>query len=56
MELCLILQQNIQFIKVEPVDDDLNEEDSTDMKTDDAYIPSPFSINNVEHEVNLVFS
>jgi hypothetical protein len=50
------LQQNIDFIKVEHGADDLNEEDSIDMKTDEVYVPSAFSIKNVEHEVSLVFS
>jgi hypothetical protein len=43
------------MIKVESDVADLNE-DSPDMKTDEAYIPSAFSLKNVEHGVSLVLN
>jgi hypothetical protein len=43
------------MIKAENDVDVLSEEDSTDMKTDEVYIPSTFSIIKTEPEVSLVF-
>jgi hypothetical protein len=53
--LFIILQQNIEFIKVEHDVGVLSEEDSIGMKTDDLYISPPFSIKMAEPEVSLVF-
>jgi hypothetical protein len=43
------------MIKVEGGIGVLSEEDSTDMKTDEDYIPSAFSLVKVEPEVSFVF-
>jgi hypothetical protein len=53
--LFIILQQNIEFIKVEHDVGVLSEEDSTGMKTDELYIPPPFSMKMAEPEVSLYF-
>jgi hypothetical protein len=44
------------MVKVENCVDVLNQEDSSDMKTDEVYLPSAFSIKKDEPEVGLVFS
>jgi hypothetical protein len=52
----IILQQNIDMIKVENEVDVLSEEDSIGMKTDEVYIPSAVSIKKDEPNVSFVFS
>jgi hypothetical protein len=51
----MILQHNMDQIKVENDVDSLSEEDSSGMKTDDVYMSSAFSIKEAEPEVSLVF-
>lgn len=50
----LILQQNTGIIKAEEGVDILNEGDSTDMKTDEVYIPSAHCLGKPELEVSFV--
>jgi hypothetical protein len=52
--LFLILQQNISAVKVENDIDVRSAEEPIDMKTDEAYIPSTFSIQKAEPEVSHV--
>jgi hypothetical protein len=52
--LFIILQQNISAVKVENDIDVRSAEDPPDMKSDEAYIPSTFSIQKVEPEVSHI--
>jgi hypothetical protein len=54
--LFIILQQNIDEIKVENDVDILSEEDSSSVKTDEIHISSSFSIKKAESEVSHVVS
>jgi hypothetical protein len=54
--LLIILQQNIDIIKVENYVDVLSEEDFIGMKTEEIYIPSSFSIRKAEPKVSHVVS
>lgn len=53
--LFIILQVNMDVIKVEKDVDVLSEEDSVSTKADDIYLPSTFSVEKVEPEVSLGF-
>jgi hypothetical protein len=53
--LFIILQQNIDIIKVENDVDVQGEEDSIDIKSDEVYIPSAFFARKAEPEVSHVF-
>jgi hypothetical protein len=52
--LFIILQQNVSTVKVENDIDVRSAEDPIDMKSDDAYIASTFSIQKAEPEVSHV--
>jgi hypothetical protein len=52
----MILQQNIDIVKVEHNVDIVNEDESIDMKSDEAYISSAYSITKAEPEVSHVFT
>jgi hypothetical protein len=53
--LFIILQQNLDTVKVENDVDVKSEEDLNDMKADEIYISSSFAIKKAESEVSLVF-
>ena len=53
--LCIILQLNIDAIKVENDSDVEPEEDSVEMKTHELYLPSAFCEVKGEPEVSLFF-
>jgi hypothetical protein len=50
-----ILQQNVDEMKVESSVGNLSEEDSIDMKSEEIYTPSAFSVNETKPEVSLGF-
>jgi hypothetical protein len=50
----IILQQDVDRIKVENDVDVPSEEDSSGVKTDEVYSPSTFSIKMAEPQVSLV--
>jgi hypothetical protein len=50
----IILQQNIDTVKVESDMDALSEVDPIDMNSDEVYFPPEFSIIKAESEVSLV--
>lgn len=54
LSFVIILQQNIDTVKVGSDMDALSEVDSIGMNTDEVYVPSEFSIIKVESEVSLV--
>jgi hypothetical protein len=51
--LCIILQLNVDAIKVENDTDIESEEDSVEMKTHEVYLPSAFCMVKAEPEVSL---
>jgi hypothetical protein len=51
--LCIILQLNVDAIKVEYDTDVEPEEDPVDIKTHEVYIPSAFCVVKAEPEVSL---
>jgi hypothetical protein len=51
----MILQQNIDIVKVEHNVDILNEDDSSDMNSVDVYIQSACSMTKADPEVSHVF-
>jgi hypothetical protein len=53
--LFIILQQNLDTVKVENDVDVKSEEDLNDMEADKIYISSSFAIKKAESEVSLVF-
>jgi hypothetical protein len=52
--LCIILQLNIDAIKVENDTDVEPEEDALDMKTHEVFLPSAFCVVKAEPEVSLI--
>jgi hypothetical protein len=52
--LFVMLQQNMDTIKVENDVDGMSEEDCVGVKTEEVYIPSAFSVKKTEPEVSLV--
>jgi hypothetical protein len=52
----IILQQNVDRIKVENDVDVVSGEDSIGVETEEFYVPSAFSVKKSEPEVSLVFS
>jgi hypothetical protein len=50
----IILQQNIDTVKVERDVGVVGKEDCTGMKTDEAYKPSQLSICKTEYEVSII--
>jgi hypothetical protein len=53
--LLVMLQQNMDTIKVENDVDVMSEEDSIGVKTEEVYIPSAFTVKKTEPGVSLVF-
>jgi hypothetical protein len=51
----IILQQNIDGIKVENDVDVVKEDNSIGVKSNEIYIPSGFSIKKAENKVRLIF-